>query len=84
MLQELGRAEKSFSMYDCLTVLKKFLLINGLDLLVAPPCVEIIDFLETPSSLPQWVTEEELQICASKFQKSGFTGALNYYRAMDL
>jgi hypothetical protein len=45
---------------------------------------EIIDFLETPSSLPLWVTEEELQICASKFQKSGFTGALNYYRAMDL
>lgn len=80
--QELGRAEKSFSIYDCLTVLKKFLLIP--DLLVAPPGVEIIDFLETPSSLPPWVTEEELQICASKFQKSGFTGALNYYRAMDL
>ncbi len=82
ILQELGRAEKSFSIYDCLTVLKKFLLIP--DLLVAPPGVEIIDFLETPSSLPPWVTEEELQICASKFQKSGFTGALNYYRAMDL
>ncbi|XP_023920756.1 uncharacterized protein LOC112032217 [Quercus suber] len=82
--QELGRAEKSFSTYDCLTVLKKFLLVNGPEHLAAPPGVEIIDFLETPSSLPPWIFEEELQLCANKFQKSGFTGALNYYRVMDL
>ncbi|KAK4562617.1 hypothetical protein RGQ29_005212 [Quercus rubra] len=82
--QELGRAEKSFSTYDCLTVLKKFLLVNGPEHLAAPPGVEIIDFLETPSSLPPWITEEELQLCANKFQKSGFTGGLNYYRVMDL
>ncbi|KAL4615857.1 hypothetical protein ACB092_07G157200 [Castanea dentata] len=82
--KELGRAEKSFSTYDCLTVLKKFLFVNSPELLAAPPGVEIKDFLETPSSLPPWITEEELQLCANKFQKSGFTGALNYYRAMDL
>lgn len=82
--QEPGRAEKSFSKHDCLTVLKKFLLLNGPDPLVAPPGVEIIDFLETPSSLPPWISEDELQYCASKFQKSGFTAALNYYRAMDM
>ncbi|KAK2978256.1 hypothetical protein RJ640_017107 [Escallonia rubra] len=82
--QEKGRAEKSFSRYDALTVLKKFLLVNGPDLLAAPPGVEIIDFLETPSSLPPWITEEELQFSASKYDKSGFTGALNYYRAMDM
>uniref|UniRef100_A0A5B7BQ49 soluble epoxide hydrolase n=1 Tax=Davidia involucrata TaxID=16924 RepID=A0A5B7BQ49_DAVIN len=82
--QESGRAEKSFAQYDCLTILKKFLLINGPDLLAAPPGVEIIDFLDTPSSLPPWITEEELQTRASKFETSGFTGALNYYRAMDM
>ncbi|GMN55737.1 hypothetical protein TIFTF001_024857 [Ficus carica] len=82
--QEPGRAEKSFSKHDCLTILKKFLLLNGPDPLVAPPGVEIIDFLETPSSLPPWISEDELQFCASKFQKSGFTGGLNYYRAMDM
>ena len=65
-------------------MLKKFLLVNGPELLAAPPGVEIIDFLETPSSLPPWITEEELQLCANKFQKSGFTGGLNYYRVMDL
>ncbi|KAK6946294.1 Alpha/beta hydrolase fold-1 [Dillenia turbinata] len=82
--QELGRAEKSFSKYDCVTILKKFLFINAPDLLAAPPRVEIIDFLENPSSLPPWITQEELEFRASKFRKAGFTGALNYYRAMDL
>ncbi|KAK9691040.1 hypothetical protein RND81_09G172000 [Saponaria officinalis] len=82
--QEPGRAEKSFAKYDCVTVLKKCLLINAPDPLVAPSGVEIIDSLETPSSLPPWVPEEELQITASKFEKNGFTGPLNYYRAMDL
>ncbi|GLT30618.1 hypothetical protein SLA2020_054100 [Shorea laevis] len=82
--QEPGRAEESFSKYDSLTILKKFLLINAPDLLSTPPGIEIIDFLETPSTLPHWITQEELEFCAEKFQKSGFTGALNYYRAMDM
>ncbi|ERN01200.1 hypothetical protein AMTRI_Chr03g53070 [Amborella trichopoda] len=82
--QEPGRAEKAFACYDALTIMKKFLLINKQDLLIAPPGQEVIDSLEIPSSLPPWITEEELQYFASKFQKSGFTGPLNYYRAMDL
>ncbi|KAF8410543.1 hypothetical protein HHK36_003074 [Tetracentron sinense] len=82
--QEPGRAENAFARYDYLTVMKKFLLINKTDLLIAPPGMEIIDFLETPSLLPTWITEEELQLYADKFQESGFTGPLNYYRAMDL
>ncbi|KAF8410544.1 hypothetical protein HHK36_003075 [Tetracentron sinense] len=64
--QEPGRAEKAFARYDCRTVMKKFLLINAPDLLAAPVGIEIIDFLDTPSSLPTWITEEELQFYASK------------------
>lgn len=82
-VQEAGRAERAFARYDCLTVMKKFLLTTT-DFLVAPPGVEIIDFLPTPSVLPSWITEEELMVFADKFQESGFTGPLNYYRAMDL
>ena len=76
----------AFARYDYLTVMKKFLLINKTDLPIAPPGMEIIDYLETPSvlPLPTWITEEELQFYADKFQWSGFTGAFNYYRAMDL
>ncbi|XP_010275537.1 PREDICTED: bifunctional epoxide hydrolase 2-like [Nelumbo nucifera] len=81
--QEPGRAEKAFARYDCFTVMKRFLLVGAPDLLSAPPDVEIIDFLNTPASLPAWITEEELQFSATKFRKSGFTGPLNYFRAMD-
>ncbi|XP_065858361.1 uncharacterized protein [Euphorbia lathyris] len=82
--QEGGRAEKAFARYDYLTVMKKFLLITKTDALVAPPGMEIIDYLHTPSMLPPWITEQELQVYADKFQETGFTAPLNYYRAMDL
>ncbi|KAA3474410.1 bifunctional epoxide hydrolase 2-like [Gossypium australe] len=84
VVDEPGRAERAFARYDYLTVIKKFLLITQTDNLIAPPGMEIIDYLRTPSRLPPWITEEELQVYADKFQESGFTGALNYYRAMDL
>ncbi|XP_010275536.1 PREDICTED: bifunctional epoxide hydrolase 2 [Nelumbo nucifera] len=81
--QEPGRAEKAFARYDYLTVMKKFMLISKTEPLVAPPRMEIIDYLQTPP-LPLWISEEELQFYADKFQDSGFTGPLNYYRAMNL
>ncbi|KAK3137129.1 hypothetical protein QOZ80_5BG0448280 [Eleusine coracana subsp. coracana] len=80
--QEPGRAEKAFARHDVATVLKKFYSIE-FDDLTAPPGVEIIDFLEAPSSPLPWMTDEELGQYAVKFQKSGFTGPLNYYRMMD-
>lgn len=81
--QEAGRAERAFARYDCLTVMKKFLLITGIEILASPPGMELVDFLPTPA-VPSWITEEELMVFADKFQESGFTGPLNYYRAMDL
>ncbi|KAF3592164.1 hypothetical protein DY000_02026456 [Brassica cretica] len=82
--QKPGRAEAAFAKHDCKTVMKKFLLTTRTDFMVAPPGTEIIDDLEIPSEIPEWITEEEIQVYADKFQKSGFTGPLNYYRAMDL
>ncbi|CAG7865157.1 unnamed protein product [Brassica rapa] len=82
--QKPGRAEAAFAKHDILTVIKKFLLTTRTDYLVAPPDTEIIDDLEIPSTIPDWITDDELQVYADKFQKSGFTGPLNYYRAMDL
>ena len=82
-LQEPGRAESSFARYDASTVVKKFLSLEIPDL-IAPSGTEIIDFIETPTSLPSWISEDEVEYYASKFQKSGFTGPLNYYRMMDM
>lgn len=84
MEQEPGRAEMAFARYDYATVMKKFFLITKPELPIAPPGMEIIDYLETPSVLPPWITEDEIQVFADKYQESGFTGGLNYYRAMDL
>jgi pimeloyl-ACP methyl ester carboxylesterase len=34
--------------------------------------------------LPSWLTEDDVKYYASKFEKTGFTGGLNYYRCLDL
>lgn len=80
--KEPGRAERAFARYDYTTVMKKFLLIT--DNMIAPPDMEFIDFLDTKSALPAWLTEEDIRVFAEKFEESGFTGPFNYYRAMDL
>nr|CAD1816955.1 unnamed protein product [Ananas comosus var. bracteatus] len=35
-------------------------------------------------ALPSWLSEEDLDYYASKFEKTGFTGGMNYYRCLDL
>lgn len=39
---------------------------------------------QAPIALPSWVSEEELDYYASKYEKTGFTGGLNFYRSIDL
>ncbi|KAK7269379.1 hypothetical protein RIF29_22105 [Crotalaria pallida] len=38
----------------------------------------------TPDTLPSWLSEEDLAYYVTKFQKTGFTGGLNYYRNLNL
>jgi len=40
--------------------------------------------LNTSMPLPSWLSQEDLKYYASKFEKAGFTGGLNYYRNMNL
>ncbi|KAK3000973.1 hypothetical protein RJ639_022300 [Escallonia herrerae] len=40
--------------------------------------------LEASATLPSWLMEEDLAYFVNKFDQKGFTGGLNYYRAMDL
>ncbi|KAL7251191.1 hypothetical protein ACSBR1_013092 [Camellia fascicularis] len=42
------------------------------------------DLPDTPIILPSWLSEEDVDYYASKFEKHGFTGGVNYYRALDL
>lgn len=38
----------------------------------------------THITLPKWLSEEDVNYYATKFEQKGFTGGLNYYRALDL
>ncbi|KAL1312980.1 hypothetical protein AAHE18_16G078500 [Arachis hypogaea] len=38
----------------------------------------------TPETLPSWLTQDDLDYFVSKFEKTGFTGGLNYYRNLNL
>jgi pimeloyl-ACP methyl ester carboxylesterase len=81
--QEPGKAERSFARYDYLTVIKKFLRVTKTNEFIASPGKDLIDCMETPFVLPPWISEGELQVYADKFQETGFSGALNYYRCIE-
>lgn len=42
------------------------------------------DFFQKPVTLPSWFSEEDVNYYASNFEKTGFTGGLNYYRVLDM
>ncbi|OWM62918.1 uncharacterized protein LOC116212983 [Punica granatum] len=37
-----------------------------------------------PIDMPSWLSKEDLDYYAANFERTGFTGGLNYYRALDL
>lgn len=56
-----------------------------LDVWRRPPGTSYIDALpETPPLPWTWLTETELEFYVTEYSRSGFTGGLNWYRAMDL
>ena len=56
-----------------------------LDVWKHPPGVAYLDALPQAPPLPwSWLREWELEWYVSEYSRSGFTGGLNWYRAMDL
>jgi pimeloyl-ACP methyl ester carboxylesterase len=51
---------------------------------VVPPGGGFLDLCPEPPALPPWLTEADIDVFAGEFARSGFTGPLNWYRAMDL
>ncbi|CAI0423391.1 unnamed protein product [Linum tenue] len=84
VVQEVGKVEEEFAEVETgKLMVKLFTLFSKPD----PPMVPRetgFRGLPDPPSLPSWLSEEDVQYYASKFQKSGFTGGLNYYRALPL
>ncbi|KAF7824790.1 epoxide hydrolase [Senna tora] len=82
MKQEPGKAEAEIAKIGGAQVLRTVLTYRG----TGPPVISKEGFGHNPNGpqpLPSWLSEEDLAYYASKFDKSGFTGPLNYYRNMN-
>ncbi|CAA2977218.1 bifunctional epoxide hydrolase 2-like, partial [Olea europaea subsp. europaea] len=82
---EPGKMESEIAKYGAAAVIKKILT----DRKPGPPILpkqnpfgnlRDIDDIK----LPAWFSDEDLKYYASKYNHNGFTGGLNYYRALDL
>jgi pimeloyl-ACP methyl ester carboxylesterase len=50
----------------------------------APKRTSFLDGLPEPDTLPAWLTPADLDFYVAEFERTGFTGGLSWYRAMDL
>ncbi|XP_077229584.1 epoxide hydrolase 1-like [Tasmannia lanceolata] len=80
--QEPGEAEAEFASVTTAEVIKIFLTIRDPSPLMMPKG-KMRDLASKEITLPSWLSEEDIKYYANKFIKTGFTGALNYYRNLD-
>lgn len=64
------------------TVIRKFLTLHSPDPLMIPKDEGFPT--NGPSTLPSWLTEEDIRYYTTKYEKSGFTGGFNYYRNFNV
>jgi pimeloyl-ACP methyl ester carboxylesterase len=48
-----------------------------------PKSAKFMDGMIRPEKLPAWLTEGDLEVYVSSFERTGFTGGLNWYRNFD-
>ncbi|CAK7348334.1 unnamed protein product [Dovyalis caffra] len=80
---EPGEVEEDFAQMDTARIIRRFLTSRN----PKPPCVpKEVGFRGLPDNpnLPSWLSEKDINYYADKFNQTGFTGGLNYYRCLDL
>ncbi len=85
LLQEPGRAERDFASIGTTSALKN--IIGGganlkLNQVIAPKGKELSAVLPVVKKLPPWLTEDDIKCYTKHYEKTGFTGPINYYRNM--
>ncbi|KAL2945324.1 Epoxide hydrolase A [Bienertia sinuspersici] len=81
--QEPGEMEEELNSIETSRLMKQFLTSRD----PKPPCIpkgKLAAAADKADTLPSWLSEDDINYYAGKFRKTGFTGALNYYRAMNL
>jgi pimeloyl-ACP methyl ester carboxylesterase len=51
---------------------------------VVPAGKGFLDIMIAPEVLPPWLSEADVDCYVAEFERTGFTGGLNWYRAIDL
>ena len=51
--------------------------------LVVPQAGGFLDIMLDPQTLPSWLTEQDLDYYTSQFERTGFSGGLNWYRTIE-
>lgn len=80
--QEYGEIEAEFAKVGTERALMEFLTYSDTGPILLPKGKSCDDY-DDPVSLPSWLTEYDVKYYVSKYEKSGFTGPVNYYRNMD-
>ncbi|EXC03945.1 Epoxide hydrolase 2 [Morus notabilis] len=81
--QEFGEIEAELEKIGIDRVLREFLTYRHPGPLFLPKGKGFERPVDVPISLPDWLSEEDLKYYVSKFEKTGFTGGINYYRNID-
>ncbi|KAL1807380.1 hypothetical protein ACET3Z_024370 [Daucus carota] len=82
-IQEQGEIEAEFSKLGTKSVLKHFLTYRNPGPLYLPKGKGFGDDSNDPIVLPSWLSEEDVDFYATKYEQTGFTGGFNYYRALN-
>ena len=83
-LQVPGDIEAEFAPIGAKSVLKKILTFRDTAPFYFPKGKGLEALPDAPVALSSWLSEEELDYYANKFEKTGFTGGVNYYRALPM
>uniref|UniRef100_A0A7N0TAG2 soluble epoxide hydrolase n=1 Tax=Kalanchoe fedtschenkoi TaxID=63787 RepID=A0A7N0TAG2_KALFE len=82
--QQPEEAEGEFARAGTEKIIKKFFASRDPLPPVVPKAIGFGVSRKSQRPLPSWLSIEDLNYYVSEFDKSGFTGGLNYYRAWDL
>ncbi|XP_051224201.1 epoxide hydrolase 1 [Lolium perenne] len=82
--QDPGVAEAEFALYDHRYKFKAILGMRKAAPIILSKGKTFFESLDSDGTLPAWLSEEDISYYAEKFEKTGFTGGLNFYRCLDL
>ncbi|KAM6545134.1 hypothetical protein CsatB_025870 [Cannabis sativa] len=83
--QEIGEIEGEFAQIGTQQVIKEFYTYRNPGPLMLPKGKSFPHSKDakTPTELPSWLTQQDLDYYTTKFHNKGFTGGINYYRNIN-